>query len=560
MHIARSYAFGLLLIGASWQVYDHYRPWVTFHSELLACLGLVALLVGVLKRSVGGVTVPLVSGWMVAVAALAWVQYLFGLLLFAGDALLISLYMSCLWGAILVGFFFRKQDELTQGRAILGIMVCVWIAAMLSAALGMVQWLRVQHILGMYILQADLGDRAMGNLGQANQLATLLLMGVVALGYSFEKSLFGKAVLCLGVGFLTIGLILAQSRSGVLSVLVLAGFLLWKRRGYDSRISTAMVLAWALCFFIGSALLPFFSQALLLGDVRSVADSGPISERWRMWQQIAYAIAESPWVGYGWNQVPAAHAAGALAFPSSITYTNAHSLVFDMIAWNGLPIGLTLLAAIFYWFWVRVRVLASVTDVLAMACLLPLAVHSMVEFPFVYTYFLIVAGFMVGIIEGAAKRSNTLRISTRFVWGIWAMWVGVGSYLTYEYFLIEEDFRVVRFENLRIGTTPEEYKVPTVWMTSQMAAMLKAARQFVKADMAAEEVENLRKVSTRFAYGVIRYRYTLALALNGNPKEARYQLTVIRAMYGEGYYAACLVDIRRLYQDKFPQLGLLLTP
>lgn len=557
---SRSFIFGLLLIGASWQVYDHYRPWVTFHSELLACLGLLALLLGILTRSKEGVAVPVVIGWMIAVAILAWIQYAFGLVLFAGDALLISLYMSCVCGSILVGYFFRKQDELRSERALLGIMCCVWVAAMISAALGMVQWLRVQHILGVYILQADLGDRAMANLGQANQLATLLLMGVAAFGYAFEKSLFGKVVLYLGMGFLTLGLILAQSRSGLLSVLALTSFMLWKRHVYTARISVAMVSVWALCFLIGSALLPFVSQSMLLGDVRSVTDSAPVSERFRMWQQIGYAVAESPWVGYGWNQIPAAHAVGALAFPSSTTYTNAHSLIFDMIAWNGLPIGLLLLAAISYWFWARARVLKSADDVLAMACLLPLAVHSLVEFPFVYTYFLVVAGLMVGILEGGIAYPKILRVPTRWIWCFWAMWVVLGSYFTYEYFLIEEDFRVVRFENLRIGKTPEEYEVPSVWMISQMAAMLKASRQVVMTDMPVEQLENLRKVSTRFAFGAIRYRYTLALALNGKTDEAKHQLDVIRAMYGAEYYNACISDIRRLHQDKFPKLGSLLTP
>lgn len=559
MHISRSYAFGLLLLGASWQVYDHYRPWVTFHSELLACLGLVALLFGVLKRSGGSVTVPVVSGWMIAVTLLVWVQYAFGLVFFAGDALLISLYMSCLWGAILVGYFFRKQDELFAGRALLGVMCCIWVAAMLSAALGMMQWLRIQHILGMYILQADLGDRAMGNLGQANQLATLLLMGVAAFAYSFEKSLFGKTTLYVGIGLLTIGLILAQSRSGLLSVIVLTSFMLWKRRAYAPRMSVAMVSAWALCFLVGSALLPFLSQSLLLDDVRSVADSGPVSERFRIWQQTAYAIAQSPWVGYGWNQIPVAHAVGSLAFPSSITYTNAHSLIFDMIAWNGLPIGLVLLSAICYWFWVRMKTLKSAADVLAMASLLPLAVHSLVEFPFVYTYFLIVAGLMVGVLEGGIGRPKTLSFPNRWLWSFWVMWVVLGGYLTYEYFLIEEDFRVVRFENLRIGQTSEEYKVPSVWMASQMAAMLKASRQSVKIDMSVEDLENLQKVSARFSYGPIRYRYALALALNGKTQEAKRQLDIIRAMYGVRYYEACLLDIRRLQQDKFPELGSLLT-
>ncbi|MDO8262175.1 MAG: O-antigen ligase family protein, partial [Gallionella sp.] len=250
---------------------------------------------------------------------LPWVQYTAGISLFAGDALLSSLYLSGLLAAIFVGYAFSCQGVGQRALGLMGLMHCLWFAAMVSAAIGLTQWLNLQDSLGMYILQTDIGDRAKGNLGQPNQLATLLLMGMAAFAYVYEQRLIGRFAFFLGIAFMTMVLILTQSRAGMLSVLLVTVFLIWKKRTVELRLSTNAVAWWAICFFIGTLFLPYLSEALLLGDVRGVTSTEAISQRWRMWQQVAYAVAQSPWVGYGWNQTPTAHAAGAVAFPGDFT-------------------------------------------------------------------------------------------------------------------------------------------------------------------------------------------------------------------------------------------------
>ena len=559
MPASRTYALGLLFFTLSWLAYDHYRPWVNFHSEMLAFVGLFCLIASALLCHRQPATLPRARVWIALTAFVPWLQYATGISLFAGDALLSSLYLSGLLGAVFVGYSLSVAQA-GQPDRVAGLMHCLWIAAMVSAAIGIAQWLNVQGPLAMYAVQSDLGDRAMGNLGQANQLATLLLMGMVAYAYVFERWVIGRLAFFAGIAFMSLALIMSQSRAGMLSVMALAVFMVWKKKTARLRIASKAIALWAVCFFMGTLLLPYLSNALLMASVRSLNDAGPVSERWRMWQQISYAVFQSPWVGYGWNQTPTAHAAGAVAFPGSATYTNAHNFVMDMLAWNGLPLGLLLTGAIAYWFVTRIRSSVSTEAVFAMACLLPVAVHSMLEYPFAYAYFLIACGFMVGIVEAAELPAKAITVNRRLAWGVLALWVAVGSYLTYEYFLIEEDFRVVRFENLRIGVTPQTYEIPNVWMASHMAAMLKAGRQVAQPNMPNADIENLRKASERFAYGAVRFRYVQALALNGNVPEANRQMKIIRGMFGEAYYAACKEEIRRLEKEKYPQFSAVLTP
>lgn len=555
MRSSRTYASGLLFFTLSWLAYDHYWPWVNFHSEMLAFVGLFWLFASVLFQAGGSAILPRMSIWVSLTILLPWLQYAAGVNFFAGDALLSSLYLYGLLLAVVVGYAFTRVDVDHPAFGVMGLMHSLWIAALVSAAIGLAQWLNVDSPLGMYVVQSDAGDRAMGNLGQPNQLATLLLMGMVAFAYVFERQVIGRLAFSLGIGFMTGVLILAQSRAGMLSVFVVAAYLIWKKRLVKSRLSGKAVAWWASCFLIGTLALPHLSELLLLGDVRGIRAAEPLSQRWRMWQQIAYAVAQSPWVGYGWNQTPAAHAASAVALPGPIPYSNAHNFVMEMLAWNGLPLGLLLTGAIAYWFLKRMRSSVNQQAVHAMTCLLPFAVHSMLEYPFAYAYFLIAAGFMAGIVEAAVAPAKPITVNARWACGFLACWVSVGAYMTYEYFLIEEDFRTVRFENLSLGKTPETYEVPHVWMMSHMGAMLKARRLVIEPNMEKSDVEMLRRVSQRFSQNVLHFRYVKALGLNADPVGAAHQMAIIRGMYGEKYYVACKSELRRLEKEKYPQLA-----
>ena len=574
MSASRLNLLGLVAFSASWLAYDHYRPWVNFHAEALAVAGCLGMVLSLLARANAVTTMPAICRWILVTAMLPWVYYFGGPGHFAGDALICSMYLFALAAAVWIGSTLAQQNNradspgrsgktgffgISGSAGLAGLMHSLWIAAMTSAAIGLVQWFQLSGPLGMYVVQSDLGDRAMGNLGQANQLATLLLMGTAAFGWVYERGTVGRLAFGLGIVLLTLVLVMTQSRAGMISVFLIAGFMIWKQRTLRMRLTTRAVSVWAAGFAIATLTLPYLSEALMLSEVRSLGSVGPVTERIMMWKQVGFAIWQSPWVGYGWNQTPTAHAAGAVAYPSSVTYTNAHSFVMDILAWNGLPVGLLLCAIIAWWFGTRILRSATRDALFSMAAMLSFAMHSMVEYPFAYAYFLIAAGLMVGIVEANHPGAKTVSVAPKWVWPLVVVWSGIGAYVIYEYFLIEEDFRVVRFENLNIGRTPPEYDVPHIWMTSHMAVMLKASRLRAHPGMSSEEMETLRSASSRFAYGALRFRYAQALALNGDPNGAVSQMAIVRGMYGEVYYAACKAALRE-QSGKYPQFANLSLP
>lgn len=555
---SRTFTAGLFVFVLAWFNANHYGPWVNFHSEALASIALSFLSISLLVAN-SKISVPSIGVWVLFTGLLPWLQYVSGISLFAGDALLGSFFLTGLLIAVVVGYAISGKTS-DPAPNWLGLAHALWIAALLSAAVGLVQWFNLADGLGIYAVQTEIGARAAGNLGQPNQLATFLLMGIVALIYVFEQKVIGKTGLVVGVAFMTAVLVLTQSRAGMVSVLVIAAFLLWKQRSGILRLSTRAIFWWVGGFALATLSLPSVSEWLLMSDSRSLTATESIGQRWLIWKQVAYAISQAPWLGYGWNQTPTANAVGALAFPGSITYTNAHNIVFDLMVWCGIPLGLLLTGVMAHWTFSRLWSAKQPSAILAMAALLAIGVHSLLEFPFAYAYFLIAAGFLVGIVEAAHVPSRTVSIKVRRLWVVFCIWAGIGGYIVFEYFKIEEDFRIVRFENLRVGATPAGYEAPHVWMLSHMAAMLKAARQVPKPDMSQADLDNLRNVSDRFAYGAIRFKYAQALGLNGDLAGATRQLQIIHGMYGDFFYKACKDELMRLTAEKYLQLAQVKIP
>ncbi|MGB4116823.1 MAG: Wzy polymerase domain-containing protein [Polaromonas sp.] len=553
--------FGVLLFALAWLSFDHYRPWVNFHAEAMAIVGIGLLLLGRFFAA-RNTTFLLPKGalWVAAVTFIPWLQCIFSADLFAGDALVLSFYFLSFTGAICLGCAY-VGDQSNKSQGLMASFYTLWFVALVSAGIGLLQWFGLQEPLGMYVVQTDFGDRAMGNLGQPNQLATLLLMGIAALLWTFEQGRIGRIGTALGVCFLSLVLLLTQSRAGMLSSIAGVLFLTWKYRQFPTRLKRAWLWVWLLVFLLCVQALPYVRDFLYLGETRHM---NPLVDgaRQLMWKQVISGVGQAPWFGYGWNQMPAAHAAGGLFYPGSLTFSNAHNVVLDMLAWNGIPLGLLLVTLCTYWLFSRMKLARAQAAVYGLLIILPIAVHSMVEYPFAYAYFLLAAGLMAGIVEGSHTLARPIKLKiTRMTSGcLLAIPFLVGGFLVYEYLLVEEDFQVVRFENLRVGQTPTAYEVPRIHLLTQMSSMLKAARQEALPEMTDDELGNLRKASSRFAFGSLRLRYALALGLNGNPVEATKQFAIIRGMYGNYYYQAAVSVLRQQQQEKYPVLSQVITP
>ena len=225
---------GLLAIGLAtgWLLPNHYPPWLAFHANaLVACaLSLIALRGLYMARGTVGIT----RGGFVLILAAAtpWVQHWLGLLPLPSDAALISL---CLLGAAfayIVGLHWSKFNHLRPAAYVLTAMA---IAAAISAGLASYQWLGFARDLGLmdiWILPFSEGTRPYANMGQPNQLASLLICGLLGIAWIRHTGAIGNTMSLALAAWIVWGIALTESRTALLTLVLGVLFLTIKKPAY----------------------------------------------------------------------------------------------------------------------------------------------------------------------------------------------------------------------------------------------------------------------------------------------------------------------------------------
>lgn len=564
------------LLGLSWLMPLHFLPWVSWHSEalsffvafFLAWYGLQrAIKKDQKNRSGRRISFPVTALPLLALGLIAGIQGVTGLVTFWGDVFIFGFYMALCLICLALGLAFSRQalaprsdagDGGNERPALTFLAFTLTAGALASAVVAFAQVFELwEH--SAWISRMPQLRRPGGNLGQPNHLATLLLMGIVSLLFLYELRKLTALPLALIFTVLCVALAATESRTGVLSFLLLSGWWFVKNKRVGFRLSSWVValagIGFLAFFWEWPSVLTFILQS---SDVAVVNTSAGL--RMVVWPQLLEALAQRPWWGWGLGEVSEAHNAVVHAYPVSQPFSYSHNILLDLALGMGVPLTALLLLVTGIWLWRRVRTANQLLPWYCLAVALPVAVHSMLEFPFAYAYFLAPVMFALGALEGMAGGKPVLRIGVR---PLAALLLGVsilGAWSGVEYLSVEEDFRVARFEALRLGQTPVGYQKPKVILLTQLGALLEGARISPRPSMSLDELALSKKVALRFPWTATQNRYALALALNGNPEEAVRQLRVIKAMHGERTYQEIKANWNSLAQDKYPQLRELTLP
>jgi hypothetical protein len=235
--------------------------------------------------------------------------------------------------------------------------------------------------------------------------------------------------------------------------------------------------------------------------------------------------------------------------------------MLDLIVMVGIPVAVALLAAAAVWIvrrafrlWHKRPTEGAVAGTLFM--LVPFAVHAQLELPHAYAYFLVPVGLLLGVLDGATRNTEEgINIPRPVVAGAAAILIALFGALAYEYSAIEEDFRITRFENRRLGETPGDYVPPEPKFLTQLGDMLAATRLRAARNMPAAELDTLARASRRYTWAPLQFRAALALALNGRPKEAAENLQVIRDLFPEDIVKEGRDNWERLQRESYPELS-----
>lgn len=510
-----------LALSLTWLIPNHFRPWTGFHADAwLAGVTLIGAL-SVIWRVRGCVSWTGLPCLTLALTLLPWLQYGCGLLPFAGQAWISSLYLSGLLLALLVGSRWERAHPGQLGQLLL---LAVGLAGLASVGLQLYTWLglnsgELTEIWSMGLI----GDRPYANLGQPNNLATLLMWGLLAVFWAYLRGVFGPVCTVLTAMFLLLGLALTQSRTGLVAFTAVQVAIWYWRRLWPSRALPWISAGLYLFYWAFPVLLRWIYTGLLLGsDISLLRLPQQGEQRLSAWRLFLQASWERPWAGYGWSDVRSAQVDVARQFPSlGITFAQSHNLFLDLVLWTGWPIGLLLSGLLLRWLYRRWRAIRAPDEALLFMLLGVIGIHAMLELPLHYAYFLIPTGLIAGILDA--------RLGARVLWhaprgSMAALWLGVALTLglvARDYLRVEQDYTALRFSRAHIGKPllASEF-APDVLLLTQLSEFLQTGSIDARAGMTTAELDRLQTVAKIYPSHDTIDRLARALALNDRPQEA----------------------------------------
>lgn len=555
--------FGALCFLLAWLAPDHYEPWLGFYSEApmfmalwVGCAALCAPWRPFVRFPHAGLLLAAALGVVLAA------QWAAGQLAYHGHALLGLLYLAGMlmawWlGASAVRLSPSVEWLLACGA---GLLLC---AAVASGGIELLQWLRMEDRLSLYAVESAPGVRPSGNLAQPNLQATLLLMGTVALALLWSMRRLWTWLAAVLLVFLSFALVLTESRAGVLGAAGIGALVLWRGAALHWAKGRRAVLLWW-------GLLPAFwwlreplNAGLLLQPARELG-LGVDNVRLVLWRQMLSAIGQSPWWGYGWNQTPVAQKFGVVAAPGEWTIDFSHNVTLDLLAWFGVPLGSALFGLVVWWVLRCGWRLRDRTQLLLLCIALPVLTHSLVEFPFAYSFFLFPVACVFGALHALQSPAsfriepapgNWLRLSV--VAGLVLYAVVAGRAAT-EYWAAEEEWRILRVGGL--GQRVPEHDAPDLLLLDQLGALLELGRMQPTPGMDADALGRTRDAALFHRGATLHLKHVLALGLNGQPQEASRQLMILRDLYGPRAYAQAKARFQVQRDTRYPELARVAVP
>jgi O-antigen ligase len=300
-------------------------------------------------------------------------------------------------------------------------------AAAVSVFFAAVQVFKPEWTDNRWIAPIRTAGRAAGNLRQPNQMAMLLMLGLVAWMVWRSARSDTKDVTGWGLAaWLGFGIALTGSRTGLLGLALIALWCLadrgllravrWQGAAAVAGCVMAMLLLW-------SGLGTFHLEAQTQAQAQSGGDLS--SSRFGVWANTLQLIAEHPWTGVGWGNFNFVWTLTPFANRSGAFFDHTHNLPLNLVVELGIPLALVVMGAVLWALWASRRACMhpdTASRMLARGTLMMLvllALHSLLEYPLWYAYFLLPAAFLLGLfirLGADAKLPNQAVVALGPVW------------------------------------------------------------------------------------------------------------------------------------------------
>ncbi len=289
--------------------------------------------------------------------------------------------------------------------------IALVVAGLASSAIGLVQVFAPTLPDGEWIAISAIPGRATGNLRQPNHLSTLLLWSVVAAVWLGEVKTIPRVIANASAAIFVYVVVLSASRTGALGMLTLAGWgLLDRRLSRHTRVLLALApLLYGACWW-GMTEWANVSHHLFGGQTRFGGSGDISSSRFGIWSNTLSLIKSHPWLGVGFGDFNFAWTLTPFPGRPVAFFDHTHNLLLNFAVELGIPLALVVTGLMLYALWKALgNALADGRELppdasayvpfqrAAFVMVVMVGVHSMLEYPLWYAYFLLPTAFAFGL-------------------------------------------------------------------------------------------------------------------------------------------------------------------
>ena len=553
----------LAFIGLMWTLpflyFHHTYPISSFYQEWgAALLGLCAMSILVTRHFWAHAEVPrivlLPAGMMMLVLA----QFSLGRIANFDQTVLLTLYL--LWAAFLVILGKILCREMGFPLMASTLAVFLLIGAELTALSGIAQHYHWRILLDT-VVSAKTSPAIYGNVAQPNHFASYVTVGLISLGLLFaRKALPAWQVIILATPLLFV-LVLSGSRSSWLYLLwVLFMAFLWQRRDQPMlpllRYCAALVLGFGLMHLVVQ--IPW-----LAGNDAGVttiermfgSEANNSSIRWALLHESWLIFRQFPLFGAGFGQFAWQHLQLDVASHQSVInglYNNAHNIVTQIAVETGL-IGLViLLSTAALWLWQIRGTQRSIYHFWGYAILSVLAIHSMLEFPLWYAYFIGIAAILLGALDNTTYRLKMfnlgrLLVTTMLIVGALSLSQLFQSYRKLENTLAMRPL-VAKDSQYALPMRDALIEIHGHLLLSSYAELFISGMSEANTNQLADKLDLNERAMRFMPIATVVYRQAWLLALAGRQMEAEVQLK--RAIWAyPNDFSSAQAELKELARD-----------
>lgn len=290
----------------------------------------------------------------------------------------------------------REQRALAAEALCWGLLA----AGLASVAVSLVQVFMPGWADGTVIARSGIPGRAVGNLRQPNHLASLMMWASVAAVFVTERR--GWRWLLAPLLFACVfTVVLSASRTGFIGIAMLAVWGLVDRQ--LSRPARLALLATPLMLGVSWWLMAQWSaEGHAFGAASRLSEGAGSPSRLAILRDAWALTLANPWLGVGWGEFNVAWSLTPFPTRPVAFFDHTHNLPSQLAVELGLPWAGAVLALLSWALWKAWRGAARAGEDAplrraALMIVLTIALHSLLEYPLWYAYFLLPACFALGL-------------------------------------------------------------------------------------------------------------------------------------------------------------------